>query len=312
MVNQYDVITFGSATWDIYLSPEKMDIISSSNFVSGKAVAFNLGSKINLKETQFNIGGGGVNSAFTFKKQGFKVAYMGSVGNDILGNEIISRLKKNKIETKLIQKTEKASTNCSIVFNHKGQDRTILNYRGASEHFTKDSFPKAKWYYLAPLSGKISKLTQKIIDYAVDEKIKIAFNPGNSQLNLPRKTLMKVIEKADVLLLNQEEAAILTKNEFKEEKKIIEDLKKINKGIVVMTKGDLGVVVIDENNKVIVKKIKPVRAVDKTGAGDAFGSAFVSGLIKYNNIDKAINLGLKNSASCVKKQGATNGLLKVK
>lgn len=309
MVNKYDIVTFGSATWDIYLSPEKMEIISSKDFVSGKAVAFNLGSKINLKKTCFNIGGGGVNTAFTFKRQGFKVAYLGCVGTDVLGEDIIAKLKEQKIETKLIQKTKKATTNCSVIFNHKGQDRTILNYRGASEQLAKTSLPKAEWYYLAPLSGKIAKLTQEIIDSAKAQGIRVAFNPGNSQLSLPKKVLMKLIKKVDVLILNQEEAAFLTGNEFKKELKIIKDLKEIHTGIVVMTKGDKGVVVINEKDEVVNKVIKPIKAVDKTGAGDAFGSGFVSGLIKYNNLEKAINLGLKNSASCIKKEGSTNGLL---
>jgi len=56
MVGRFDIITFGSATWDIYIAPEKMNLISSDEFCSGKAIAFNLGSKINLKETGFNIG----------------------------------------------------------------------------------------------------------------------------------------------------------------------------------------------------------------------------------------------------------------
>ncbi len=305
----YDVITFGSATWDIYISPEKMDIISSSDFISGRAIAFNLGSKINLKQTQFNIGGGGINSAFTFKRQGLKVAYLGSVGNDILGNQIIDKLKKNKIDTKLIYKTDKASTNCSLIYNILGEDRTIMIYRGASEYLSNIKFKKAKWYYLAPLSGKIAKLTQDIVDFAHSNKVKIAFNPGNSQLSLPQKKLQKIIDKVDVLILNQEEASILTKIEYKDEKEIIEKLKEIHKGITVMTRGDRGVVVIDCNNTVYNKTPKVIKAIDKTGAGDAFGSAFVSGLIKYNNIEKAIDLGLRNSISCIKKQGSTNGLL---
>lgn len=308
MVSKYDIITFGSATWDIYLDPEKMDIIFSKDFVSGKAIAFNLGSKINLKQTQFSIGGGGINSVAAFKKQGFKVAYLGCVGNDILGNQIIEKLKKNRIDTHLIQKTEKASTNCSIIFNIKGQDRTIMIYRGASEYLNNIKFKKAKWYYIAPLSGKLAKLTKDIVDYAHNNNIKIAFNPGNSQLALSFKKLQDIIDRVDVLILNQEEAAILTKNDYKEEKKIINDLKKRHNGITIMTKGDRGVVVIDKDN-VYNKKAKVIKAVDKTGAGDAFGSGFVSGLIKYNDINKSIDLGLTNSTNCIKKQGSTNGLL---
>ncbi|HOI60032.1 MAG TPA: carbohydrate kinase family protein [Candidatus Pacearchaeota archaeon] len=308
MVNRYDIITFGSATWDIYVSPEKMKIISSNDFISGRAIAFNLGSKINLKRTQFSIGGGGINSAFTFKRQGFKVAYLGCVGDDVMGNQIIERLKKVKIDTKLIQKTDKASTNCSIIYNILGEDRTIMNYRGASEYLNNIKFKKSKWYYIAPLSGKIAKLTQDIVDFAHDNNIKIAFNPGNSQLTLPQKKLQKIINKVDVLILNQEEASILTKIDYNEEEKIIERLKDIHKGITVMTKGDRGVTIINDNN-IYKKASKAVKAIDKTGAGDAFGSAFVSGLIKFNDIQKAMDLGLRNSISCIKKQGSTNGLL---
>jgi sugar/nucleoside kinase (ribokinase family) len=210
MVNSYDVITFGSATWDIYLSPTNFCIIPSDKFISGKAVAFNLGSKVNLEHTQFSLGGGGVNTAFTFKNQGFKVAYLGCLGNDSLGREIIARLKKNKIGTKLIQTTLKASTNCSIVFNIEGEDRTIMVYRGASEYLSKINFKKAKWYYLAPLSGKIANLTQDIIDYAHKKNIQIAFNPGNSQLNLSKEVLQKMINKTNVLILNKENSAYET------------------------------------------------------------------------------------------------------
>ena len=110
MVNKYDVITFGSATWDIYLTPKEMSLIPSSNFISGEAIAFNLGSKIGLKKTGFNIGGGGVNSAHTFKRQGFKVAYFGSVGDDILGSEIINKLKNDSKGSKKISTSNTSFT----------------------------------------------------------------------------------------------------------------------------------------------------------------------------------------------------------
>lgn len=307
MVNKYDVITFGSATWDIYLTPKEMSLIPSSDFISGEAIAFNLGSKIGLKKTSFNIGGGGVNSAHTFKGQGLKVAYFGSVGDDILGSEIINKLKKLKIETKLIQ-VVKASTNCSVIFNLKGKDRTVMVYRGASEGFKVEKLSKAKWFYLAPLSGKSALKTQTIIDFAFRNKIKVAFNPGNSQLSLPSKNLKNILDKVDVLMLNQEEASILTKNKYQDEDKIIKDLIKLYKGTIVMTKGDRGVTVVYKE-KIYIEKSKVIKAIDKTGAGDAFNSAFISSLIKNDDVLKAINLGFKNASSCIKKEGSTNGLL---
>jgi sugar/nucleoside kinase (ribokinase family) len=50
--------------------------------------------------------------------------------------------------------------------------------------------------------------------------------------------------------------------------------------------------------------------VDRTGAGDAFGSGFVTGYIEKKNIADAIQLGTANATACLQQLGATNGLLK--
>lgn len=294
------IITFGSATWDIYIEPKQKKIIACKDFISQKALAFNLGSKIDLKNTSFNIGGGGVNTAFSFQKQGFKVSYMGVVGQDVLGEQIINKLKNKGIKTNLIQKTNQAQTNCSIIFNYQKKDRTIMVYRGASQYLEFKKI-KADWFYLAPLSGKISYLTKEIIDYAHNNNIKIAFNPGNTQLKT--KDIKSNIKKVDILILNKEEAAILTKTDYKNEKLIIEKIKKFHSGITVITKGKDGVIVISQG-KTYFEKSQKVKVIDQTGAGDAFGSGFVSGIIKYNDISKAIKLGIENATKCIQFQGS--------
>jgi len=59
--------------------------------------------------------------------------------------------------------------------------------------------------------------------------------------------------------------------------------------------------------------LKEKKRVDTTGVGDAFGSSFVAGLELYKgNIQKAMHLGVKNTASVVSQQGAQNGLLNKK
>jgi sugar/nucleoside kinase (ribokinase family) len=301
------IITFGSATWDIYIDPKQKIILPHKECISKKVLAFNLGSKINLKTTDFSIGGGGINAAVTFKRQGLDVSYMGCVGEDVLGSQIINKLKKIGIKTRLIQRTDKMGTNCSIIFNNKALDRTIMVYRGASECL---SFKKTKadWFYLAPLSGKSAKQTEEIVDYAKKNNIKVAFNPGNSQLTLSKKKILNILSYVDVLILNNEEASVLTKTEYTKEKEIIKEIQKIFNGIAVITKGKKGVTVITEN-KIYKEKALKVKTIDQTGAGDAFGSAFISSLIKDNDIQKAIKLGIKNSSSCVRKQGSINGLI---
>jgi len=117
------------------------------------------------------------------------------------------------------------------------------------------------------------------------------------------------MKKVDVLILNQEEASFLTKIPFNKEKEIFRKIDKFCPGIAIMTKGPLGVVVSDGRYIYKAKALK-TKAIDMTGAGDAFASGFISGLIKKKgNIEYAIQLGTANSAACLKEFGAKKGLL---
>ena len=308
----YDVITFGSATWDIFLDLEKPHFIKSKKFITNKGICFNLGSKRDVSDIGFASGGGGTNTAVSFKKQGLKVAYCGAVGDDISGNEVINRLEKSGVDCSLVFKNKLKPTNHSVILDSgSNKDRTILAYRGASEVLDRKDIPwsklKARWFYLAPLSGKLANITKDIVDFAKINGIKVAFNPSNSQLIL--KDLRKIVDKVDVLLINQEEASVLTEIPFKKEIKIFKTIDKMCPGITIMTKGSDGVVVSDGNYLYRAKPGK-IKIVDRTGAGDSFGSGFVSGLIRFeNNIEEAIQLGIANANSCLQKQGAKNGLL---
>ncbi|MDO8264878.1 MAG: PfkB family carbohydrate kinase, partial [Candidatus Parcubacteria bacterium] len=57
-------------------------------------------------------------------------------------------------------------------------------------------------------------------------------------------------------------------------------------------------------------KSPKIKVVDRTGAGDAFGSGFVSGFIKKGTVDEAIQMGTANAIACLKDWGAKDGLLR--
>jgi len=309
----FDIITFGSATHDIFLQSKTFKIIGEKKFITGKGLCLSLGQKIEIKDIYFSTGGGGTNTATTFASQGFKTAYCGVVGNDPAGEEVIKDLKKFKIDTRFVLKTKKKPTNLSVILSSDGQERTILVYRGASEELTKNKVPwsqlKAKWFYLAPLSGKLCGLFETLVDFAQKNKIKVMANPGNSQLNLPQQTLKRILKKIDILVLNQEEASLLTKIPYQQEEEIFKKIDELSPGIAIMTKGPAGVVVSDGNYLYQTEPLK-VKVVDRTGAGDAFAAGFLSGLIQSGQIVYAIQLGIANSSACLQKIGAKNGLLK--
>jgi sugar/nucleoside kinase (ribokinase family) len=79
-----------------------------------------------------------------------------------------------------------------------------------------------------------------------------------------------------------------------------------------MTKGPEGVIASDGKNIYKAGIFKEKRHIDRTGAGDAFGSGFIAGIIRTGRVEEAIRLGTANSTSIVEKFGAKNGILTTK
>lgn len=310
----FDVITFGSATQDIYLKSKKFLPFSDKKFPTGKIICLPANSKMKVDDIAFFSGGGGTNAAATFAHQGLKVAYCGMVGNDYFGNLVISELKNLKIDTSLIKKTTKKLTNVSVILSCTNGEKTILVYRGASDLFSKKDIPwkkikETKWFYLAPFAEDMANFTEDLVDFAKKNKIKVAINPGYNQLTLPKAILKGILAKVDVLILNKEEASLLTKIPYQKERMIFQKLDELVQGICIMTKGAEGVVVSDGKYLYRARALR-IKPVDTTGAGDSFNSGFLSGFIKKKSIEFGIQLGIANSASCIQKLGAKEGLLK--
>ncbi len=324
----YDVITFGSAARDIYVKSAAFKILDDKiNFETGEGICLSFGSKIDVEDIIFTSGGGGTNTAATFSKQGFKTAFCGAVGNDAAGWEILRELKQLRIDARFVLTKKEKKTNHSIIISTAGSDRTILVYRGASDLLCLPAGRqatkflqklKAKWFYLAPITGLLclpagrqaTTPLEEIVEYAYKNKIKIAVNPSKQQLQMPADKLKNILQKVDILFLNQEEASLLTKIDFENENEIFKKLDEMCPGIAVMTKGGEGVVASDGNYFYSAKPDQSRKVVDTTGAGDSFASGFLAEYMRTNgNIESAIQFGLANSAANLSEIGAKTGLL---
>jgi len=308
----FDIVAFGSASRDLFLKSKDFKTLKNKNFTTGECVCFNLGSKIYLDDLFFATGGGGTNTAVTFAMQGFKTAYVGMVGKDTGGRAIKEELNELGVKGFVVE-DKILKTAYSIILSVSQKERTILVYQGACHKLQSKNIPfaqlKSKWFYISGLSGESAKTLMPVINFAKKNKIKVAMNPGAAQFALGLNGLRKIFDAVDVLLLNQEEGAQITGIDFRKEKEIFKKLDDYVKGIVIMTKGRGGVVVSDGNYLYSAGTFKENKYIDRTGAGDAFGSGFVSGLMRTGKIEEAIRLGTANGTAVVEELGAKNGLL---
>lgn len=311
----FDVITFGSATGDVFLKLNRgnFKVLRDKAFGGNKGLCFSMGSKFLVDDTTVFSGGGGTNTACTFGNQGFKTAYVGGIGEDIMGDMVLQDLKAHKVSTVFLQRNKKKKTALSVVLS-SNNERTILIYKGACHFLAPADIPftklkRAKWFYIAPLYDKSADLLPQIIRFARENKIAVAFNPSRQHLKSGREFLKPMLAHVDALIINNREAMLLTHATLERELEMIKELRYICPGIIVITKGRGGVVVCDGMN-IFKLEASNVQVVEKTGAGDAFGSAFIAGLLQKNDIEYAIRLAIANAESCIQKVGAKNGLLK--
>ncbi len=307
----YDVITIGAATRDVFLINTPFHISPSRVSPTGFWASLPLGAKIEMSDVNFETGGGATNAAATFSHLGLKTGVFSRVGNDPSGREIATSLERFGADTSLFQISKTERTAYSVILLTKKGERTILVYRGASAFPAnfKPNFKKlqARWWYLTSLGGN-KKLLADIFFAAKKMNVNVAWNPGSLELKLGLKILKPLLNQARIVLLNHDEAAALTRKPSSNESAIRAALEKHLKTLTVVTKGVCGADVLAPDLALHADAL-PVRVVNATGAGDAFGSAFTAGYMKTGDPEIALRLGILNSGGVVSAMGAKTGIL---
>lgn len=306
---KYDVVTFGSATVDIFTQPEKE---RSVKLCVGdhceELIAYTSGSKILIREPVFEIGGGGTNTAACFTNLGCKVAYCGGVGKDQEGERVLGWLENNNIDFVGVRTEE--TTNTSIILDsHLLHDRTILAYKGASDAVSDEDInpPQATWYYFSSLLGQSYQMMLSRMRMARNQGIAVAFNPSNYQAQQGLDHLREAITLSQVLVLNKEEAAMLVGNGTREE--LCRRLRGSGAEIVLVTDGGDGATLLYANTLYSARPDENNTVTETTGAGDCFASSFIAGLIMGFEPAKALRLAFINVESLVGQVGPKKGLL---
>lgn len=304
----FKILTFGAATQDVFLKGKALAArrdTRSRDWVE----QFPLGSKLEIDEVVFDTGGGATNAAVTFARQGFAVGYVGKVGHDAAGTEVLRVLQKEGVDTGRVATDPRLGTSYSTLLVAPNGERTILNYRGASHNLEVKDIAirnlEADWFYITSLAGNL-KLLEQLLRHANRHGIQVALDPGQDELAQAKK-LRGLLPLVTVLKANAEELAKLFGGD---------DLRGTvvaAAGIcpyVVGTAGAGGSYATHNGRLYRAGMYQKVRVADRTGAGDAFGSGFVAAIARGESLQEALTLGSANATAVVQKVGAKAGILK--
>lgn len=326
----YDVITIGSATMDVFVECDDANIVSAvTKCAKSEFMCYPYGAKVEITEFTSNTGGGGVNTALNFANLGFKTSAICKIGDDIYSKGVLEALEKSTLDLSNIIQDKSVSTGFSIILLSFQGDRTVLAQRGANATLKKseinfDAIKQAKMLYIAPLSGESNRVLGTIVDFANENGVNVCFNAGTTSLKRGFEYIKKIIDTAEIVVMNKEEASMCTKIEERPDTRtenfssslihpdIQEMLKKLKIGekqIIVITDGKYGAYAYDGNTFYQCDNF-PAQVVSTLGAGDAFASTFCGALQRTNfDVGKSLMYGAVNSASVVSNFGASEGFL---
>ena len=302
------VIAVGAGVQDVFLSQSDAlrPVCESPERCFAK---LELGAKADVNQIHFSTGGGATNAAVTFARQGHEAAFMGVLGRDPAAQAVLDDLDQEGVDTRLVKFSDTYNTGYSVLLLAPNGERTILTYRGASTHYHPADFSlgdtRADWLYVSTLAGQMTIL-DALFREAKEHGMNICFNPGKREL-AHRDQLIGLLEDVDVLSVNKQEMQQLVEGHELEE--LVRAGARLVP-VVLLTDGVNGSIATDGTTIVRAGMYSSKESVDRTGAGDAFASGFLSQWVRRKNLADAVVFASANASAVVEHIGAKTGILR--
>ena len=257
----------------------------------------------------FHAGGGkGANQAVAAKRSGAQTSFIGGVGADSKGQQLLDLLTKENIDTSGIAEIQGATTGQAMIMVDAAGENSILIHAGANNAFHEQEVLKNKQlitnsdFIIAQFESSLDA-TILAFSIAKDAGKTTILNPAPARETIPTELL----EKTDIIIPNETETEIITGIRVTDQNSLVaaaEKLHELGIGTVIITLGSAGAFYHTEKEHGIIPAFK-VDAVDTTAAGDTFIGALSSTLQPdLSNLKEAILYGNLASSVAVQSYGA--------
>ena len=308
-MSKIDILGVGDITTDAFITLKEAEVncnIDSENC----QISMRWGDKIPFeKATIIPAVGNSVNASISCSRLGFNSALLSFVGNDPAGHECIDILKKEGVDTQYMSVQDNKTTNYHYVLSYQAE-RTILVKHEEFEYELPEIKETPKFIYLSSLAENSIEFHHTIVNYAVENNVKLVFQPGTFQMKLGYEKLKFVYEASELFFCNKEEAQLILKSKDASAKSLLKGIYEMGVKIPIVTDGVDGCYMLYDGNTYYLRIYPDIGPpVERTGAGDSFSSTFTS--FYANGMDPldALLRAPINSMSVIQYIGAREGLL---
>ena len=253
-----DVIGFGALNVDKLYKVGHIAEIDGESFIKGE---------------EESPGGSAANTIIGLSKLGCSTSYIGKIADDEEGDLLEYNLMINDVYLTNLIYAESGNSGKVLGFVSDAGDRALYVDPGVNDEITIDEINPlnvnaCKILHYTSFVGDSFNAQKELLNLLTD-KIVLSFDPGMLYVKKGVENLKEIIERTDILLINEGELNIDT---------------------VVVKRGSLGAYAINKNDEEVKIPAFECDAVDTTAAGDSFNAGFLYSYLKGYDLAKSCTI----------------------
>lgn len=252
-----------------------------------------VGESRRVSEHRIYFGGGAANIAVGIARLGGQAELISAVGREFPGSDYERHLNESGVKTTVFRSEKNCST-AFMVNNAAGDQITYFEW-GAGEAFERADPPKRDFIHMATGNAEFNiKIARKAKFASLD--------PGQDVKYYTAENLEMLFDEIDLLICNNFEINIIRNTLKCSEEDILARVP-----FAIITEGKAGsTIYIDKKPEHIPAVL--VKAVDPTGAGDAYRAGFFTAWKKEIDPVTCAKIGAVTSSFAVEKAGTQTNL----
>jgi len=273
-----------------------------------------------------SAGGAVANVVVAASRLGLSTGFVGCVGDDEFGAFLLRDFRKEGVDVLHVKKVKGRNTGIAFYSIDEEGERHYIFYRspGYSDPESQLTLEDADIEYITETNvlhvseamfrqEQTCETVLKVLSFAKEKGVTVSYDPNlrktlwSSQERF-FETQRRIIGLTDIFLSTLKEASLIVGEQ--EGKEIVERILALGPSIVVLREEEC--YQVHAANQRLAIPITKVKAVDTSGAGDAFDAGFLTGVIKDMPPEKAVLLGNAVASLKVMKVGTRTGLPRMK
>ena len=239
-------------------------------------------------------GGSASNTIVGLTRLGCSTSLIGKIAEDEEGDLIEYHLAVNGVYTNNLIYADNGSTGKCLGFIDKNGERCLYVNPGVNDEIKIGeinplNIMRCKIMHYTSFVGDSFKTQIKLLEKLSKETL-LSFDPGMLYVQKGLDELKPILERTDILLINESELRLLCNNNDLPLKELAINFLDMGIGTVVVKQGSCGVYAITNQEECQVEAFE-CDVVDTTGAGDSFNSGFLYSILRGYDLEKSCRIG---------------------